>query len=163
METEEIKNIIDEKIEKIKLDRTLLTNLLLTIDSKEKNDNINDQLIDHISNMEFNDDRINEVIEYITLVITNLETQKINNTKKNTEELLKILEHILSTFKSMETCLHKLDKPKSNTNGGWKPNGKIASTVLWVIVLIVVLFGLHKIDDVFYHDIKSTAVKMSKK
>lgn len=105
MNKEDMEKLITASIDNIKDDKARLNNIINAINSGDLYIDINDRLINKLNGLQFSDPIMGAGIEYLTLILSNLESQKINSTKTVTEELIKILSHNLEMLNYMEMCL----------------------------------------------------------
>jgi len=152
---------IDDIIDIIESDITRLRTIVDAINTGDTHIDINDRLISNLNNIEFDNRDVEIAIEYLTLILSNIESQKINYNKQVSEELISVLRHTLSAVRNLENCaidmIHHFDKvspceiKKESTNkplagkfgeilSSLLPNNKISNGIFW-IVLLFTLFG----------------------
>jgi len=99
-----IKNTIND----ISYDKKRLNKIIESINKGDVTIDINDRLINNLNNLEIEDDVIETAFEYLTLILSNLESQKINSTKNVTNEMVVILTHVLNGVRNLEHCALQL-------------------------------------------------------
>lgn len=157
---------IDDIKEIIESDITRLRTIVDAINTGDMHIDINDRLISNLNNIDFQDRDVEIAIEYLTLILSNFESQKINYNKQVSEELIGVLRHTLSAVRNLENCavdmIHHLsteapcevqlaneNKTTTVTTGsGFKevlvsllPNNKVSNSIFWIVVFFG-LFGL---------------------
>lgn len=181
MVNDELKRSITQTAEKIKEDKTRLLNIINAINSGITDDKVNEKLIDNIVKFDYDNENVSDAMEYISIVLSNMRTQKFSDKKGAIDELLRILEYNLEVLSNLEHAIILLNKVNQisvdddkivqnnqNTNNspidnvvedtllkdpskGWldylAPKGKVDSTLMWAMVLIITMFILYKIDS----------------
>ena len=181
MNYKEISNYITDAAHRISNDKDRLSTIINSINTGVKKDNMNELLIANLTNIEFDHPKMDSAIEYIIIILTNLEARKAANDKGIVEELVINLRHSLDTLKSIElvfnalrteldkydkkisSSLHPADKLKSvnkHTDLTWlKPKGAAANTIFYITIMFMVLFGMYEYDKTSLKAISNTTVK----
>jgi len=178
MEYDEISNYMKETVERINSDKKRLKVIIDSINSGNKKDNMNDMLIANLSGTDSGDAKMDSAIEYITIILTNMESHKLSTDKDVIDELLIILSHNLDTLKSIEMCFNniknKIDctlkditasEPTHILNKkidlSWlKAKSGLANTILYLIILFIVLFGMYEYDKTSLKAISKTTTSV---
>ena len=174
-ENEIIIDSIKNTINDIAYDKDRLNKIIEAINKGDVAIDINDRLINSLNKLDVDNDVIQTALEYLTLILSNLESQKINNTKNVTSELIIILNHVLNGVRNLEHCALQLTteiethkkliakhhgdpdvkkeetkvETKKNNTEIWKslmPNNKVSNIMLWVMGFILFLVILFKIE-----------------
>jgi len=180
-----IKHITDIN-NNIKNDKDRLSNIINILNTGKDNTTINDKLIDTLTNIEFEDRTLAMANEYISIIFTNIQTQKITYNKEVTEELVKILNHNLSLLDAIERCVAIFDKntdkdvplerrigvmdtnykrrvtddkPK-NILSMMIPNNKVSNTLFWASITTVMLTIGYIVDHNIYDHAKDTTTML---
>lgn len=160
---DDIKQIIESDIHRL---RTIVD----AINTGDVHLDINDRLISNLNNIEFDNRDVDIAIEYLTLILSNIESQKINYNKQVSEELIGVLRHTLAAVKNLENVAidiithvsvcanHEVDATKAKELGvdipspdkthkiiellsNLLPNNKVSNGIFWVVILFSI-FGL---------------------
>jgi len=178
--------------ENIKNDKIRLNNIVNILNTGKNNSDINDKLIETLTNMEFDNTSYSIANEYISIIFTNMQTQKLTYNKEVTEELIKILNHNLSLLDSIENCLTTMNVNVDNTPVNIErrihnvetefkrresdiedttlkiiiksliPTSKISNSLFWLSFVIAILSIAYIIDKDFYKDTAKTTTTISK-
>jgi hypothetical protein len=176
---EDVKEIVESDIQRL---RTIVD----AINTGDVHLDINDKLIFNLNKISFQDRDIEIAVEYLTLILSNIESQKINYNKQVSEELIGVLRHTLSAVKNLEnwamlvndmnTCNIVDGKKKdpyneaiqsANTAAGGVvsvlklllPNNKISNSMFWIIILFTVFGIAYVINPDIITKFSSTAEK----
>lgn len=159
------KDIIDETInellEDIIADKNRITKIIEYLEyGEDKNkENINDKLIENLNNITISDPDIDSALEYLIIILSNIETQNSNTNKNLLKEIHLIHSHLLHNTKKLKVLVGLIinddnieSKPKS-TNNKYEllkkimPDNKMANTILWIIILISFVYTLNLVDN----------------
>jgi len=156
-------NSLEDLIEKVLEDKTRLKHAINSITEDNSKNNINDKLINNLDNLEFEDNNMQNAIEYLTLILSNMETQKITTTKIQDGEMIKILDHILLSVKHVESIIKTFNIETEKTTDADTassksfikdtllpnivPSGAVSNSIMWILILILVLSTIHEVDN----------------
>ena len=192
MVNEEIIKSISQTSEKIKEDKARLLNIVNAINSGVTDDKVNEKLIDNLAKLEYEDENVSDAMEYVSIILSNMRTQKLNQKKGTIDELLKTLEYNLTILRNLEHSVilfnkdiqgyinkmkdndSKFTHSKKNKDKGSKksliaylaPKGTIDSILMWLIGLIITVFIIHEIDARALkevHDLSTDATAIASK
>ena len=160
-----ISSSLRDLIEKILEDKTRLRHIINSMTNNDSKRNINDKLIDNLDDLEFEDNNIQNAIEYLTLILSNMETQKIATMKIQNGEMIKILDHILDNVKHMEDIIKTVNNnnniisdssvvPTGDKKNIFKdtvlpsltPKTGFANGIFWLSVFIILVTGIYELD-----------------
>jgi len=173
---------ISDAINAINSDKERLNNIINAINSGNSGDTINDKMINNLTNLDLknDEDTFEMVIEFLAIILSNIESQKIANTKQITEELVKILSHNLDLLKNLELCIENFDnkilscpistntidknKP-NNSDEHWfmkmfMPKSTIANSIMWIIVFLLVFVAIKSYDSEAVNDFGNITEKI---
>ena len=176
MEFNDIKKFIETAVININSDKIRLQHIINSIDSGDIHLDINDKLLGNLSKIELDNDKVEMAIEYISLILSNIESQKINNRKSVNEELIKILAHNLETLRNLELCLNSVKNSKTTHTGNESivdtppvkkellsniikkilPSNNVSNTIFWVLLFVIVMFAFQFTPDDVKDVIKTT-------
>lgn len=176
MEFNDIKKFIETAVININSDRMRLQHIINSIDSGDIHLDINDKLLGNLSKIELDNDKVEMAVEYISLILSNIESQKINNRKTVNEELIKILAHNLETLRNLELCLNSIKNSKNAHTGNESiidtppvkkellsniikkilPSNNVSNTIFWVLLFVIVMFAFQFTPDDVKDVIKTT-------
>ena len=157
---ERLKETIKETAEEIRADRKRLQELLVSLKTSTSGDVVNEKLLDKLSNMTHDDDVINNMAEYIVLVLTNLSTIKSNKEQDMLEEFIKVLTHDLESLEKVESCVVVFEQRLVTHTGRRRTDhdndnevkesfikrvllhNAFGNTIMWVIFLVLVVTGV---------------------
>lgn len=158
-----ISGSLKDLINKILDDKARLKNAINSIAEANDKYNINDKLINNLDNLEFEDNNMQNAIEYLILILSNIETQKTTANKEQRGELITMLDHILDNVKHMEAIINTVNEEakESEDSDNEKdkeffkdtllpnlvPSGKVSNTIMWVIILVLILTTIHIVDN----------------
>ena len=107
---ETIKKSINIASKNAASDKKRLLTIIDAINLGIKKENVNDRLITKLTNKEYDIADVNEVVELLSLILTNIETQKQEQNKQIIDELIRILDHNLEIFEKLEHCVIEINK-----------------------------------------------------
>lgn len=162
MTYKELLNNIENISANIKQDEDRLLTIINAINTGDVNLDINDKLLNNLNKISFSDKDNEASRDYIALILSNLESQKLNNTKNVTEEFIKVLSHNLRTLDSLQLLVSRIKSENiikdtvkeeviktDNTVSAWdrfKPTTAISNIMFYGIVLFIVIFVAIEVD-----------------
>ena len=157
----DIKDNIDKITHNITNDENRLNNIIDALTSGDLLIDINDKLLNNLSKISHIDPNTESAMDYVALIIANLESQKILSSKNVTEELVKILGHNIRTLESIKTLMCVVEeefkeepnkKVKINTNketpdgSSLLPNNVFSNTIFYLIIFFILITTSMYID-----------------
>jgi len=147
----------------IKQDEERLINIINAINSGDVNLDINDKLLDNLNKISFEDKDTESLRDYLGLILSNFESQKLNNSKSIIEEFIKILSHNLRTLDSIQLFVNRI-KTESNVEEtitmdtvekpdkkridltSFQPNTALSNILFYGAILFIIIFSGYEID-----------------
>lgn len=150
---------IEKLVINLKEDKERLRKILDRLHESKNGDILNDRLIHDLSTLEFEDERLAYVVEFIVLILTNMTTNSRTSFISMLDEFTNMIEHNLEISLHLQDYVNSrfAEEDKKHDYSakeviGYKlirfilPSTKLGNTVMWVLVLFVVITSMLGID-----------------
>lgn len=157
-------------LDKLQFDKERLHKIVEKLENKEEMHVLNRRLVDDLSKINFKDEGVSLAVEFMILIVSNMETQKRIDVKSLIEELAKIIHHNIEFVEEFDTIIQAKEhqvvdlinqlnelkiakeqetkRPKRRAFvANLLPNNKTSNTILWAGAFVILLVTLYNFDN----------------